>query len=80
MSQTIWPGIPKFIEVTVLNGQLSGSAYHYMGTVPKCARPNPNVTDGATSTAYASADATTLTVTCEVPVSQDIIFVVPVMV
>ena len=80
MAQIIWPGIPKFIEVTVLNGQLTGSAFHYMGTVPKCARPNPNVSDGATGTAYASANETTLTVTCEVPVSQDIVFVVPVMV
>lgn len=80
MAQVIYPGIPKIVEVTVLNGQLTGTAFHYMGTTPRCGRPNPNVSDGATATAYATADDSIITVTCDVPVSQDIVFNVPVIV
>jgi len=78
MAQIITPGVPKMIEVTVLSGQISGTAYHYMGTTPKCGAPSPNVADGARP--IATADETILTVTCDVPVSQDIIYEVMVIV
>lgn len=78
MAQIIVPGVPKMIEVTILLGETTGTAYHYMGTIPQCAAPNPDVEDGAR--ARASADETTLTVTTDVPVSQNIRYKVMVMI
>ena len=78
MATIIYPGIPKWVTVTVLSGQLSGATLHYMGTTPRCTAPNPNVEDGAR--ARASADETLVTVTCDVPVSQNVNFDVMVMV
>jgi len=80
MAQIITPGVPKMIEVTVLTGQTSGTAYHYMGTTPKCSNPNPDQADGATGTAWATADDTQVTVHTDVPVSADIKFTVMVIV
>jgi len=79
MGQTIYPGVPKIVSVTVLNGQTTGTAKHHMGTTPSCGRPNPNTLDNV-GNAYATADETDLTVTCEVPVSQDTVFKVMVIV
>ena len=78
MAQIITPGVPKMIQVTVLNGQQTGSAFHYMGTTPKCGSPSANLADGARP--IATADDTTLTVTTDVPVSQDITYNVMVIV
>lgn len=78
MGVIIYPGVLKMLQVTVLNGQSTGSAYHHMGTTPNCGAPSANVADGAR--AIATADETTLTVTTDVPVSQDIIYTVPVIV
>ncbi|MDD5616319.1 MAG: hypothetical protein PHH85_08975 [Candidatus Methanoperedens sp.] len=80
MSQTIYPGIPKIIDVTILNGQLTGTKYHYMGTTPKCGKPNPNLDDLANASAFATADDSIVTVTVSMPVSQDTTYAVLVMV
>ena len=80
MGQTIYPGVPKIVSVTVLNGQTTGTAKHHMGTTPSCGKPNPNVKDNAANTAYATADETDITVTCEVPVSQNTVFKVVAMI
>lgn len=74
------PGTPKIILVTVASGAVTGSALHEMGGTPLCGKPNPNVADGASSTAYATANSTQVTVTCEIPTSQQIIFSVPVVI
>lgn len=78
MGIIIYPGVPKMKQVTVLNGQQVGTVLHQMGTTPNCGAPSPNVADGAR--AIATADETTLTVTTDVPVSQDIIYNVMVMI
>lgn len=79
MGQVIYPGVPRIIKITVLSGELTGSAAHNMGTTPDCGKPNANVSDNV-GNAYASANDTTVTVTCDVPVSQDTIFRVLVIV
>ena len=71
---TIYPGIPKNILVTVLSGETTGTALHHMGTTPRVSRPNPNKSDNAAFSSYATADDTTITVTCDAPVSSDVIF------
>ncbi len=71
---TIYPGIPKNVQVTVLSGQTTGYAPHHMGTTPRVSRPNPNKGDNAAFNSYATADDTNVTVTCDIPVSSDIIF------
>lgn len=61
------------VQVTVLSGQLTGTAAHGFGKTPsRVGRPNPNRDDGYN--ARASASATLITVTCEAPVSADTIF------
>ncbi len=67
------------INVVVLSGQTTGSAPHGMGGAGRCGKPNPNTLDNI-GNAYASADDTTVTVTCEVPVSSNVTFTVPVMI
>lgn len=68
----------KFVQVTVLNGALTGTIAHYLGVTPKCGAPNPNVFDGAR--AIVTADNSLVTVTTDVPVSQNIIYTIPVKV